>query len=91
MHPGDIMEIKYGPDRKLRLEYRGNGHYNFRVVQTINTRFEYGDLVHVPFIKVGEPLNGWDIMRNNKIIGQYKSSENHLINEKRIIRLPKDN
>lgn len=91
MHPGDIMEIKYGPDRVLHLEYRGNVHYNFRVVQTINTRFEYDDLVHVPFIKVGAPLYGWDIMRNNKIIGQYNSAQNHLINEKRIISLKKDN
>jgi len=91
MYPGDIMEIQYGPDRKLRLEYRGNFHYNFRVVQTINTKFEYDDLVHVPFIKVGAPLIGWDIMRNNKIIGQYNSAQNHLINEKRIIRLQNDN
>ena len=91
MQLGDIVEIQYGPDRKLRLEYRGDVHYNFRVVQTINTMFEYGDLVHVPFFKEGEPVNGWEIMRNNKLIGQYQSAENHLINEKRIIRLKKDN
>lgn len=91
MPPGDIMEIQYGPDRVLHLEYRGNFHFNFRVVKTINTKFEYGDLVHVPFIRVGEPLSGWDIMRNNKIIGQYNSAQNHLINEKRIISLKKDN
>ncbi|MBM6806613.1 hypothetical protein H6A24_08910 [Bacteroides caecicola] len=91
MHKGDIMEIQYGPDRKLRLEYQGNVHFNFKVVQTINTMFEYNDLVHVPFIREGEPLIGWDIMRNNKFIGQYNSAENHLINKKRIIPLKKDN
>lgn len=89
MHPGDIMEIKYGPDRVLHLEYRGNVDYNFRVVRTINTKFEYGDLVHVPFIRENQPLSGWVIMRNNKIIGQYNSADNHLINEKRIIPLKK--
>lgn len=91
MHPGDIMEIKYGSDRVLHLEYQGNVHFNYRVVRTINTKFEYGDLVHVPFIRENEPLSGWDIMRNNKIIGQYNSAQNHLINEKRIISLKKDN
>lgn len=90
MHPGDIMEIKYGPDRVLHLEYRGNVDYNFRVVQTINTKFEYGDLVHVPFIRENQPLSGWVIMRNNRIIGQYNSADNHLVNKKRIIPLKKD-
>lgn len=89
MHLGDIIEIKYGPDRVLHLEYRGNLDFNFRVVRTINTKFEYGDLVHVPFIRKNQPLSGWVIMRNNKIIGQYNSADNHLINEKRIIPLKK--
>lgn len=89
MHLGDIIEIKYGPDRVLHLEYRGNLDFNFRVVRTINTKFEYGDLVHVPFIRENQPLSGWVIMRNNKIIGQYNSADNHLINEKRIIPLKK--
>ncbi|MDN0078974.1 hypothetical protein QVO32_06050 [Bacteroides gallinaceum] len=90
MHKGDVMEIQYGPDRKLRLEFQGNAHFNFKVVNTVNTMFEYGDLVHVPFIREGEPLIGWDIMRNNRIIGQYNSADNHLINKKRIIPLKKD-
>lgn len=88
---GDIMEIHYGPDRKLRMKYRGDYFFNYKVVQTVNTRFEYGDLVHVPPLKEGEPINGWDIMRNNKRIGQYRSADNHLINFKQIIRRTKNN
>lgn len=91
MSSGDIMEIHYEPDRILRMEYRGDYFFNYKVVQTINTRFEYGDLVHVPPFKVGEPINGWDIMRNNKKIGQYYSAENHLINFKRVTRRTKNN
>lgn len=90
MHLGDILKIQYGPDRELGLVYRGDTHYNFRVMQTINTMFEYGDLVHVPFIKVGEPLHGWEVMRNGIFIGHYNSAKGHLINEKHIIKLPKD-
>lgn len=90
MHKGDIIEIKYGPDRKLSLVYRGDTHYNFQVKKTSNTKFEPGDLVHVPFIKIGEPLNGWEVKRNGIFIGHYNSAKDHLINEKHIIKLPKD-
>lgn len=91
MNHGDILEIQYGPDRKLRLEYLGDQHFNYKVVQTINTLFKYGDIVHVPDIKEGEPLSGWDVIRDNKMIGKYYSAENHLINSKRIIRRQKNN
>ena len=90
MAPGDTLEIQYGPDRKLSLVYRGDTHYNFRVKKTSNTKFEPGDLVHVPFIKIGEPLNGWEVKRNGIFIGHYNSAKDHLINEKHIIKLPKD-
>lgn len=86
MNIGDIMEVHYGPDREIRMEYQGNKHFNYKVLQTVNTKFECGDLVHVPPFEEGEPLVGWDIMRNDKIIGQYNSAENHLINFKQIIR-----
>lgn len=90
MQPGDTLEIQYGPDRKLSLVYRGDTHYNFQVKKTSNTKFEPGDLVHVPFIKIGEPLNGWEVKRNGIFIGHYNSAKDHLINEKHIIKLPKD-
>lgn len=90
MAPGDTLEIQYGLDRKLSLVYRGDTHYNFQVKKTSNTKFEPGDLVHVPFIKIGESLNGWEVKRNGIFIGHYNSAKDHLINEKHIIKLPKD-
>lgn len=90
MQSGDTLEIQYGPDRKLSLVYRGDTHYNFQVKKTSNTKFEPGDLVHVPFIKIGEPLNGWEVKRNGIFICHYNSAKDHLINEKHIIKLPKD-
>lgn len=58
MNIGDIMEVHYGPDREIRMEYQGNKHFNYKVLQTVNTKFECGDLVHVPLLK--KENHWWD-------------------------------
>ncbi len=69
MQPGRSVEIAYLPDRRLVLQYLGDGHY--RVTQSENSKLQQDDEVEILNFVLHHPLLVINVFRNGESLGQF--------------------
>lgn len=74
---GDIIEIKYYPNRILLLEFIRKDYY--KVVSSKNSLLEQGDTVYISMFAIGYPLMISEVIRNGISKGKYQSAHGHNI------------
>jgi hypothetical protein len=68
---GAILEVSYLPDRKLVLEYTGEGI--FRVIDSVNGSLQEDDLVFIDYIFPNFPLLVKNVFRKGESLGRYSA------------------
>lgn len=74
---GDVIEVKYSPNRILLLEFYRESCY--KVVSNKNSSLEQGDVIYVDMFYIGHPLMISKVVREGKEKGRYRSADNHVI------------
>lgn len=75
LQKGDIIEVKYVPDRLVLLEFIRKDYY--KVVSSKNSSLRQGDIVYISMFAIGYPLMVSDIIRNGESKGKYQSARGH--------------
>ena len=64
-----IVEITYLPDRKVRMKYLGNNHY--QVVESLNSKLQVGDELEIQNFVLHHPLLVLNVRRSGESMGQF--------------------
>lgn len=75
LQKGDIIEVKYVPDRVVLLKFIKKDYYE--VVSSKNSSLRQGDKVFISMFAIGYPLMVSDIIRNGESKGKYQSARGH--------------
>lgn len=66
---GRIIRIKWQPDRSISLKHLGNGKYI--VSESVNSKLETGDILHLSQIAEGFPFMVKEVERGGRTLGNY--------------------
>ena len=69
LKPGTSVQITYLPDRKVTLEYIGDGYY--LVIDSENSKLQKGDEVEIHNFVLHHPLLVVNVLRNGESLGQF--------------------
>ena len=69
LQPDAIVEITYLPDRKVRMRYLGNNHY--QVVESLNSKLQVGDELEIQNFVLHHPLLVLNVWRRGEPLGQF--------------------
>ena len=69
---GQEVQIEWLPDRKIRIRHDEGNKY--RVVESLNSKLETGDILKLSQIAVGFPFIVGDVQRNNQSLGNYTAA-----------------
>ena len=69
LQPDSIVEITYLPDRKVRMRYLGNCHY--QVVESLNSKLQVGDELEIQNFVLHHPLLVLNVWRSGESMGQF--------------------
>ena len=69
LKPGTSVQITYLPDRKVTLEYIGDGYY--LVIDSENSKLQKGDEVEIHNFVLHHPLLVVNVLRNDESLGQF--------------------
>ena len=69
LKPEACVEIAYLPDRRVRLRYLGDMHY--QVVESVNSKLQAGDEVEILNFVHHHPLLVANVWRNGESLGQF--------------------
>jgi len=69
LHINQIINIKYSPDRALKLAYLGN--MDFEVKQSQNSKLQIGDIIKVLRLESTYPFVCENVRRKGKDLGEY--------------------
>lgn len=64
-----IIEITYLPDRRVRLRYLGNSHYE--IIESLNSKLQVGDEVDIQNFVLHHPLLVLNVWRDGDFLGQF--------------------
>ncbi len=79
-----IIEIKYPPNRTIRIKYIGNNI--FKVIASENSKLCLNDLLEIYYIVKNQPLYVYQVIRNGIYLGEYIAGKNYGITEFSIIQ-----
>lgn len=71
---GDKVKLEWAPDRVVLLEALGDEH--FRVIKSLNSQLQMGDLLEIPIFMLHQPLLVKSVMRDGENYGQYTAGIN---------------
>ena len=69
LETGAFVQITYLPDRKVTLEYIGEGHY--KVADSDNSKLQKGDEVEILNFVLHHPLLVVNVLRDGESLGQF--------------------
>lgn len=69
LQPDAIVEITYLPDRKVRMRYLGNNHY--QVVESLNSKLQVGDELEIQNFVLHHPLLVLNVWCCGESMGQF--------------------
>lgn len=69
LKPGTSVQITYLPDRRVTLEYIGDGYY--LVTDSENSKLQKGDEVEINNFVLHHPLLVVNVLRNGESLGQF--------------------
>lgn len=64
-----VVEVAYLPDRKIRMQYLGNNHY--QIIESENSKLQVGDEVEVLNFVLHHPLLVLNVWRSGQSLGQF--------------------
>ncbi len=73
LHSGDIVEISYDPERRVRMRYEGAGI--LRIEEAVNSKLLPGDRIKIPYLVLGLELIAKEVWRGEKCLGAYRAAK----------------
>ncbi|MCM1066290.1 MAG: hypothetical protein NC418_01795 [Muribaculaceae bacterium] len=81
--PGDVLVVRWNPDRLVELRCLGEGRYE--VVSQQNSKLCPGDIFRTLFIKTGAPMVCSDLVREGALLGNYIAGSTSGVTELRFM------
>ena len=69
LKPKQIVNLKYHPDRKVRMEYQGD--HCFLIVESDKSKLLQGDIANILRLDLTYPLVCENVIRNGKDMGKF--------------------